>query len=468
MAHSREHHTPEHLAVVTLAAGKGSRMKSDLPKVLHKLAGKPMLQHVLDTAVQLGDASQHVVIGHGAEQVREAIRGNVIWALQQEQKGTGHAVAQALPDVDPQAVVLVLYGDVPLITVDTLHRLLAHTFTDSGAADALALLTVELDNPTGYGRIVRNADGQVQAIVEHKDANEQQRQIREVNTGILAVSAAALNRWLPLLSADNAQGEYYLTDIVALAVAEGKTVQAIQPQQEYEVQGVNDRLQMAALERIYQRQQADELMTLGVALADPARIDVRGSLIVGSDVSIDVGCVFEGEVILGNGVSVGPYCVIRNSEIAAGSSVEAYSHIDDASVDRNCAIGPYARLRPGADLATGARVGNFCEIKKARIGAGSKVNHLSYIGDAEVGEQVNIGAGTITCNYDGVNKSLTRIGDNAFIGSNTALVAPVTVGKGVTVGAGSVITNDVDDNQLAVARGKQRNIDGWQRPQKKS
>ena len=468
---------PEKLAVVTLAAGKGSRMKSELPKVLHTLAGKPMLQHVLDSAGQLQGAEQHVVIGHGADSVRDVIgrAGDypVQWAVQAEQKGTGHAVAQAMPNVDDDAVVLVLYGDVPLIAPQTLAGLLAKTAVSddnesANNAGALVLLTIELDNPTGYGRIVRNAAGEVQAIVEQKDASEAERQIREVNTGILAVSAKHLKRWLPQLSSNNAQGEYYLTDIVALAVAEGVEVVAEHPSSEFEVQGVNDRLQLATLERVYQATQADDLMRLGVALADPARLDVRGSLVVGSDVFIDVGCVFEGHVILGSGVHIGPYCVVRDSEISAGSRIEAYSHIDNASLAEGCNIGPYARLRPGADLDTGARVGNFCEVKKARIGAGSKVNHLSYIGDADVGEGVNVGAGTITCNYDGVNKSLTRIGDNAFIGSNSALVAPVEVGAGATIAAGSVITSKVDDNQLAVARGKQRNIDGWQRPTKKS
>ena len=463
---------PEKLAVVTLAAGKGSRMKSDLPKVLHTLAGKPMLQHVLDSADQLDGASQHVVIGHGADKVKEVIAAagsyDVQWALQTEQKGTGHAVAQAMPDVADDAVVLVLYGDVPLIDAHTLAGLLARTGATAEHAGGLALLTIRLDDPTGYGRIVRNDEGEVQAIVEQKDASESQRAINEVNTGILAVAASHLNRWLPQLSSNNAQGEYYLTDIVALAVAEGTPVTAVHPSSEHEVQGVNDRLQLATLERVYQKQQADDLMRLGVALADPARLDVRGSLIVGSDVFIDVGCIFEGNVILGDGVTVGPYSVIRNSEISAGSRIEAYSHIDNASVAEKCVIGPYARLRPGADLDTGAKVGNFCEVKKARLGAGAKVNHLSYIGDADVGADVNIGAGTITCNYDGVNKSLTRIGDNAFIGSNTALVAPVTVGKGATIGAGSVITSEVEDKQLAVARSKQRNIDGWQRPTKKS
>ncbi|UTW48378.1 bifunctional UDP-N-acetylglucosamine diphosphorylase/glucosamine-1-phosphate N-acetyltransferase GlmU [Bacterioplanoides sp. SCSIO 12839] len=451
------------LAVVTLAAGKGSRMKSDLPKVLHPLAGQPMLAHVLSSAAQLGDAKQHVVIGHGAEKVREQISGfDVSWAMQTEQKGTGHAVAQAMPEVDPEATVLVLYGDVPLIQTDTLQKLLDETHQGQN----LALLTVELADPTGYGRIVRDAADNIQAIVEHKDATPEQHQIREVNTGILAVSARLLNEWLPKLSSNNAQGEYYLTDIIAMAVDHGVAVRAIHPRDEYEVQGVNDRLQLAELERVFQRQQADELMRQGVSLADPARIDIRGSVTVGSDVRIDVGCVFEGDVTLANGVHIGPYCVIKNAVLGAGTQVESHSLIDQATVAADCSVGPFARLRPGADLADGAKVGNFCEVKKSVIGKGSKVNHLTYIGDAEIGTNANIGAGTITCNYDGVNKFKTEIGDDAFIGSNSSLVAPVKVGAAATVAAGSVITKEVADGELAVARGKQRNISGWERPKK--
>lgn len=456
------------LAVITLAAGKGSRMKSDLPKVLHRLAGKPMLQHVLDSAAALPGAVQHVVVGHGAELVQAAIAEPAVsWALQTEQKGTGHAVAQAMPAVAADALVLVLYGDVPLLATDTLAALIEQTHADNSHAGGLALLTVELADPSGYGRIVRDSAGNIQAIVEHKDASAGQRAIREVNTGILAVAASHLQRWLPQLQSNNAQGEYYLTDIVAMAVAEGTSVRAIHPASEAEVQGVNDRVQLAGLERIYQQRIAEQLLRDGVALADPARLDVRGRLSCGRDVSIDIGCVFEGEVVLEDGVQIGPYCVIRNSHIGAGSRIDAYSLIEDARAAEDCVVGPYARLRPGADLARAAKVGNFVEIKKARIGEGSKVNHLSYIGDAEIGQDVNVGAGTITCNYDGVNKFRTRIGDNAFIGSNSALVAPADIGAGATIGAGSVITSKVEDNQLAVGRGKQRNIDGWQRPQKK-
>lgn len=452
------------LAVVTLAAGKGSRMKSDLPKVLHPLAGRPMLSHVLASAAQLAGARQHVVIGHGADKVRQQITQHEIsWALQSEQKGTGHAVAQAMADVDENATVLVLYGDVPLIKTDTLQKLLDETHQGQN----LALLTVELDDPSGYGRIVRDDSGNIQAIVEHKDASAEQHLINEVNTGILAVSARQLNSWLPELSANNAQGEYYLTDIIAMAVDHGVAVRAIHPQDEYEVQGVNDRLQLAELERVYQRQQADELMRQGVSLADPARIDIRGRLTVGADVRIDVGCVFEGDVELADGVRIGPYCVIKNSVLGAATQVESHSLVEQAQVAAGCSVGPFARLRPGAALADGAKVGNFCEVKKSHIGKGSKVNHLSYIGDAEIGENANIGAGTITCNYDGVNKFRTEIGDDAFIGSNSSLVAPATIGAGATVAAGSVITREVPDNELAVARGKQRNVSGWQRPVKK-
>lgn len=451
------------LAVITLAAGKGSRMKSDLPKVLHKLAGKPMLAHVLSSSAQLNNAKQHVVIGHGAELVQQQITDfDISWAFQIEQNGTGHAVAQAMPNVDPEATVIVLYGDVPLIRSSTLQQLLDQTQAQKG----LTLLTVKLDNPMGYGRIVRNAAGEIQAIVEQKDASPEQLEINEVNTGILAVSAKYLNEWLPKLSSNNAQGEYYLTDIIAMAVSQGVAVSAIHPQDEYEVQGVNDRLQLAELERVYQRQLADDLLRAGVSLADPSRIDIRGSLKAGNDVVIDVGCVFEGEVTLADGVHVGPYCVIKNSHIGVGTELQAYSHLDQANTAENCQVGPYARLRPGADLHNKAKVGNFCEVKKAVVGEGAKVNHLTYIGDAIIGKNANIGAGTITCNYDGVNKFITEIGENSFIGSNSALVAPVKIGAGATVGAGSTITKDVEAEELAVARGKQRNISGWQRPVK--
>ena len=366
------------LAVITLAAGKGSRMKSDLPKVLHKLAGKPMLAHVLSSSSQLNNTKQHVVIGHGAELVQQQITDfDISWAFQTEQNGTGHAVAQAMPNVDPEATVIVLYGDVPLIRSSTLQQLLDQTQAQQG----LTLLTVKLDNPMGYGRIVRNAAGEIQAIVEQKDASPEQLKINEVNTGILAVSAKYLNEWLPKLSSNNAQGEYYLTDIIAMAVSQGVAVSAIHPHDEYEVQGVNDRLQLSELERVYQRQQADELLRAGVSLADPSRLDIRGTLTVGNDVAIDVGCIFEGDVTLADGVHVGPYCVIKDSKIGAGTELQAYSHLDQANTAENCQIGPYARLRPGAELHNQAKVGNFCEVKKSVIGEGAKVNHLTYIGD---------------------------------------------------------------------------------------
>lgn len=449
--------------VVILAAGQGSRMKSALPKVMHKLAGKPMLQHVIERARALEPEALHVVIGHGGDQIERAVAEQdikLVW--QHEQLGTGHAVAQAMPAIGHDSVVLVLYGDVPLTGTETLEQL-----TSIATQGDLGLLTVTLEDPTGYGRIVRNAVGDVVAIVEHKDASEQQKLIHEVNTGILALPSSALHEWLPRLSANNAQGEYYLTDVIAMAAEEGMRVRAIQPNAEQEVQGVNNRLQLAQLERWYQRQQADALMASGVTLADPTRIDIRGNLKADRDVLIDINCVFEGEVTLGEGVEVGPNCLIRNAVIGAGSHIEANSIIDGAQVGESAQIGPFARLRPGTELASRGKIGNFVETKKARIGEGSKVNHLTYIGDAEIGREVNVGAGTITCNYDGVNKSLTRIGDGAFIGSNSSLVAPVEIGAGATVGAGSTVTKAVAENQLTVARGKQVNFDNWARPQKK-
>lgn len=449
--------------VVILAAGQGSRMKSALPKVMHTLAGKPMLQHVIDSARQLQPQGLHVVIGHEGEQVEQAMANqDLSFVWQREQLGTGHAVAQAMPNIDQESVVLVLYGDVPLTRPDTLEKL-----TQIAAQDDLGLLTVTLEDPTGYGRIIRNAVGDVVAIVEHKDATEQEQLVREVNTGILALPSAALHEWLPRLSSDNAQGEYYLTDVIAMAAEEGMRVRAIQPEAEQEVQGVNNRMQLAQLERWYQRQRAETLMASGVTLADPARIDIRGELTVGQDVLIDINAIFEGEVVLEEGVEIGANCIIRNARIGAGTRIEANSMIDGAVVAEHAQIGPFARLRPGTELSAGSKVGNFVETKKARIGVGSKVNHLSYIGDAEVGADVNVGAGTITCNYDGVNKSTTRIGDGAFIGSNSALVAPVDIEAGATVGAGSTITKTVGEGQLAVARGKQVNLNNWPKPTKK-
>ncbi len=450
------------IEVVILAAGQGTRMRSKLPKVLHPLAGKPLLGHVLDAAHAVSADAVHVVVGHGSEAVRAAFaEQGVQWVEQREQKGTGHAVAQAIPQVNDDAAVLVLYGDVPLVSADTLKELLANC--DDGN---LGLLTVELDDPSGYGRIVRGNDERVTAIVEHKDASPSELEVREVNTGIMAVKASHLHRWLPALSADNAQGEYYLTDIVGMAVAEGVHIHVVQPDSHWEVQGVNDRRQLNGLERYYQQQQAQKLMAAGATLADSARIDVRGELEIGQDLFIDVNCVFEGRNRLGSEVRIGPNCLLINSTIGDGVEIKANSVLEDAVVDNDCVIGPFARLRPGTVLAAEAKIGNFVETKKANIGRGSKVNHLTYIGDSEIGDAVNIGAGTITCNYDGVNKFKTEIGDGAFIGSNTSLVAPVRIGARATVGAGSTVTSDVGDGELAVARGKQRNIGNWKRPEK--
>ncbi len=451
--------------VVILAAGQGSRMKSALPKVLHKVGGKPMVQHVIDTAGQIEAANLHVVIGHGADQVTSLLASQSVQvALQAEQLGTGHAVAQAMSAVADNGITLVLYGDVPLIQLETLQQLVS-----LAVQDRLALLTVQLEDPTGYGRIVRKADtGEVQAIVEHKDASPEQLSITEVNTGILALPSAYLKQWLPQLSSNNAQGEYYLTDIIAMAAAEQVRISALQPLAEQEVQGVNNRVQLAELERWYQLQQAQALMLAGVTLADPARIDLRGTLTTGQDVFIDVNCVFEGEVVLGDNVVIEPNCCLKNTTIGAGSHIKANSVLESAVLDSDCDVGPYARLRPGTQLAANAKIGNFVETKKAVVGEGSKINHLSYVGDAVLGRGVNVGAGTITCNYDGVNKSLTEIGDGAFIGSNSSLVAPVQIGSMATVGAGSTITKNVASEALAVTRAKQAQVDQWPRPQKKA
>lgn len=453
------------LSVVVLAAGKGKRMQSDRPKVLQPLAGRPLLAHVLETVQRLGAEQDLVVIGHQAEQIRAAFarHPSVQWVEQTEQLGTGHAVAQALPAVADEQMLLVLYGDVPLVPVATLESLLAQA-QHSG----LALLSVALDNPSGYGRVLRNADGQVVRIVEQKDATLAEQAITEVNTGILAARAVDLRRWVGQLDRNNAQGEYYLTDCIALAVQEGGAVRAVLASDPLSVQGVNDRAQLAELERAYQWQQAQALLTAGATLADPARIDVRGSVSIGRDVFIDVGVIFEGEVELGDRVQIGPYCVIRNSRIAADSEILAYSHLDSAQVGEQAHVGPYARLRPGAQLAQQARVGNFVEIKQAQLGVGAKVNHLTYIGDAEIGPEVNVGAGTITCNYDGVNKSKTVIEQGAFIGSNTALVAPVRIGARATVGAGSTISQDVPAESLVLTRAERKVREHWPRPEKKA
>ena len=448
------------LNIVILAAGKGTRMVSDKPKVLHTLAGKPLLQHVLDCALSLQPQQVCVVYGHGGEAVPQAMaQYNARFLIQEPQLGTGHAVQQALPYLENDSRTLVLYGDVPLIQHSTLHQMLQ-------AGEGLVLLTVNLDDPTGYGRIVRNAESDVQSIVEQKDASPEQLKIEEVNTGIMLVPTAKLREWLGRLGNNNAQGEYYLTDIVAMAVQQGVPVHTVQPGQRWEVEGINNKMQLATLERVWQQNVARRLMLQGVTLADPARLDVRGDLTCGRDVEIDVGCIFEGKVTLGDSVQVGPYSIIRNATIAPGTQIAAYSHIDASEVGANCRIGPYARLRPGTRIADDAHVGNFVEIKNSEIGQGSKANHLSYIGDSSVGCRVNIGAGTITCNYDGANKFRTIIGDDAFIGSDTQLVAPVIVGKGATIGAGSTITRDTPEGELTLSRSKQVSISGWQRPKK--
>lgn len=458
---SRLHATDDmKLEVVILAAGQGTRMRSSLPKVLHPLANRPLLAHVLQTARELSPARLHVVIGHGADAVRDTLHApDINWILQEEQLGTGHAVLQALPSIDPASQVLILYGDVPLLRATTLKGLVDN---------APALLTAVLDDPTGYGRVVRDGSGQLEGVVEHKDASEAQRDIREINTGVLAYPAALLANYLPRVGNANSQGEYYLPDVLAMAVAEGHCVGALRAAEASEIMGINDRAQLAEAERIYRSRAASALMTAGVSLLDPLRIDVRGTLNCDQDVVIDVNCVFEGEVVLGAGVSIGPNCVLRNCRIAAGTAIHAMSHIEQADIGRDCSVGPYARLRPGTQLADGARIGNFVETKQAKIGAGSKVNHLSYIGDVQMGADVNIGAGTITCNYDGIAKHQTRFDDGVFVGSNSTLVAPLTIGEGSFVAAGSTVTRDVPKGALAVARGKQRDIDNWKTPKQRA
>ncbi len=449
------------LNIVILAAGKGTRMYSEKPKVLHALAGRPLVQHVLDCATALRPQQICVVYGHGGEAVPQAMqRYAAKFVIQEPQLGTGHAVQQAMPHLADESRTLVLYGDVPLIQQNTLHQMLQ-------AGDGLVLLTVDLDNPTGYGRIVRDAQGDVQCIVEEKDATPEQREIREVNTGILLAPTQSLRTWLANLRNTNAQGEYYLTDIVSMAVQQGMAVRTVQPAHEWEIHGINNKAQLAVLERTWQQVEAGRLLAQGVTLADPARIDVRGALTCGRDIEIDVGCIFEGEVRLGNNVRVGAYSVIRNASIADGTQIAPYSHIDSSEVGANCHIGPYARLRPGTKLHDEVHIGNFVEIKNSEIAQSSKANHLSYIGDSTVGRRVNIGAGTITCNYDGANKHRTIIGDDAFIGSDTQLVAPVTVAKGATIGAGSTITRDAPEGELTLSRSKQLTIAGWKRPVKK-
>ncbi|HDR9208123.1 bifunctional UDP-N-acetylglucosamine diphosphorylase/glucosamine-1-phosphate N-acetyltransferase GlmU [Burkholderia vietnamiensis] len=449
--------------IVILAAGTGKRMRSALPKVLHPLAGRPLLSHVIATARTLQPSRLVVVVGHGAEQVQAAVAApDVQFAVQAEQLGTGHAVRQALPLLDPAQPTLVLYGDVPLTRATTLKRLV-----DAAHDGRYGILTVTLDDPTGYGRIVRDAAGFVTRIVEQKDASPEQLKIAEINTGIIVTPTAQLSMWLGALKNENAQGEYYLTDVVELAIEAGFEIVTTQPDDDWETLGVNSKAQLAELERIHQRNVADALLVEGVTLADPARVDVRGTLHCGRDVSIDVNCVFEGDVTLADDVTVGPNCVIRNASIGAGTRIDAFTHIDGAQLGANTVIGPYARLRPGAQLADEAHVGNFVEVKNAVIGHGSKANHLTYIGDADIGARVNIGAGTITCNYDGANKFRTVIEDDVFVGSDTQLVAPVRVGRGVTIAAGTTVWKDVAEGTLALNEKTQTAKSGYVRPVKK-
>ena len=449
------------LHVVILAAGEGKRMKSARPKVLQRIAGRPMLWHVIEAARALAPAGIHVVHGHGGEQVRAAFehQADIVWAEQAEQLGTGHAVRQAMPEVPDGAQVLVLYGDVPLLQAETLRRLVA-------VEGRLAVLAAELEDPTGYGRIVRDSEGHVGAIVEHKDATGEQRRITLVNTGIIAAEATALKRWLASLSAENAQREYYLTDVFAMAAGEYSAAELVMVDDPLEAEGANDPWQLAQLERAWQLRAVRTLCLQGARVADPARVDIRGDVTVGHDVEIDVDVVFEGRVELGAGVRVGPFCRLKDVVLGAGTEIRAHCDLDGIRAEGAVTIGPFARLRPGTVLADGVHIGNFVETKNSALGVGSKANHLTYLGDAEIGAGSNIGAGTITCNYDGVNKAKTVIGDRAFIGSNAALVAPVRIGDDATTAAGSVIVNDVPDGKLAVARGRQSIVEGWTRPKK--
>lgn len=456
---------PRH--IVILAAGQGTRMKSALPKVLHPLAGRPMIGHVLDTALALDAAGIHVVRGHGGDQVQDWVssaypNAPLYWATQVQQKGTAHAVLQALPAIPDDAEVLVMYGDVPLTSASTLQGLL------EAGQQTLAVLTVELSQPRGYGRILRDERDKVIGIVEEKDASDAQRAIHEINTGLMAAPAARLRGWLSRIGNKNANAEFYLTDAVALAVADGLRVETVAARCSADVEGVNDKLQLARLERLLQQRQAEALMREGVQLADPARFDLRGTLQAGRDVKIDVGCVLEGTVVLGDRVQLGPYCVLRNVRIAADTVVSAHSVLEDCEIGEDCRIGPFARVRPGSVLEREAHVGNFVELKNTRLGAGAKANHLAYVGDAQVGARTNIGAGVITCNYDGANKHRTEIGEDVFVGSDTQLVAPVRVGDGATIAAGSTITREVPAGGLTIARAReQKTIAGWQRPRKK-
>ncbi|MDN3615615.1 bifunctional UDP-N-acetylglucosamine diphosphorylase/glucosamine-1-phosphate N-acetyltransferase GlmU [Vibrio gallaecicus] len=449
-------------SAVILAAGKGTRMYSNTPKVLHTLAGKPMVKHVIDTCNGLGAQNIHLVYGHGGEQMKSTLaQESVNWALQAEQLGTGHAVDQASAHFADDEKVLVLYGDVPLISPETIENLL-----DAQPNGGIALLTVVLDNPMGYGRIIRR-NGPVVAIVEQKDATDEQKLIKEINTGVMVATGGDLKRWLSGLSNDNAQGEYYLTDVIAAAHDEGRAVEAVHPVSPIEVEGVNDRSQLARLERAYQAEQADKLLKQGVMLRDPSRFDLRGELQCGMDVEIDTNVIIEGTVSIGDNVVIGTGCVLKDCEIDDNTIVRPYSIIDGATVGEDCTVGPFTRLRPGADMRNNSHVGNFVEVKNTCLGEGSKANHLTYLGDAEIGQRVNVGAGAITCNYDGANKFKTIIGDDVFVGSDSQLIAPVTIGNGATVGAGSTVTRDVSENELIISRAKERKIANWARPTKK-
>lgn len=450
------------LSVVILAAGKGTRMYSDLPKVLHKVAGKPMVKHVIDTAKQLSADQIHLIYGHGADLLKERLANEPVnWVFQAEQLGTGHAMQQAAPFFKDDENIVMLYGDAPLITKETLEKLIA-----AKPENGIALLTVKLDNPTGYGRIIRE-NGSVVAIVEQKDANPEQLKITEVNTGVMVSDGASFKKWLARLDNNNAQGEYYMTDVIGLANQDGFQVAAVTAEDIMEVEGANNRLQLNALERYYQRKQAKALLLAGVSLADPERFDLRGELVHGKDCEIDINVIIEGKVTLGNNVKIGAGAVLKNVTLHDNVEIKPYSVLEDSIIGEAADVGPFARLRPGAELAAKAHVGNFVEIKKAVIGEGSKVGHLTYIGDAEVGANVNVGAGVITCNYDGANKFKTIIGDDVFVGSDSQLVAPVTIEKGATIGAGSTITKNVAENELVITRVPQRHIQGWQRPTKK-
>tara|TARA_B100000586_G_scaffold48209_2_gene31785 strand:+ start:830 stop:2191 length:1362 start_codon:yes stop_codon:yes gene_type:complete len=450
------------LEVIVLAAGEGTRMQSSIPKVLHVVGGRPLLEHVLNVASDLSPDTLTVVIGHGGAEVKARIEApDVAWVDQAERKGTGHAVIQAMDNVDPSATVLVLYGDVPLIEKTTLEQCIA------AASDGIGIVTVEMSDPKGLGRILRGADGRISAIIEEQDATEQQRTIQEVNTGILAASNATLAPLLASIETHNSQGEYYLTDVISLAASSGTQVTGVNAICPEEVQGINDHIQLAAVERDFQRREAERLMVSGVTLADPARLDLRGTLTAGRDCFIDINVVIEGTVAIGDNVSIGPGCVVTDSELADGVVVEAHSVVEGAIVGSRCRLGPFARVRPGTELAEGARIGNFVETKKAIIGAGTKANHLAYLGDSTIGAECNIGAGTVTCNYDGVDKNETHIGDGVFVGTNSTLVAPLTIDEGAYVAAGSTITSKVDSEDLAVGRARQRNIQGWVPPTKR-